>query len=57
MTEFLHHFAELWSDPAHFAYEVSVDLIVNTLFLGLLWPFAKRFVRKHDREKHPDSTA
>lgn len=52
MSEFMHHFLELWSDPAHFAYEVTVDLLVNTIFLGLLWPVLKRAVRRHDQEVH-----
>lgn len=52
MNEFWHHYAEILSDPAHLAVEVTLMLIVDGLVLGLLWPFAKRAVRRHDATVH-----
>lgn len=50
--EILNDFMHLWSEPGHLLYEVSVDVVVNTLFIGLLWPILKRLVRRHDAEVH-----
>lgn len=48
IDEFIH----LISDPAHLAFEVATTIIIEGLFLTLLWPFVKRAIVKHDREKH-----
>lgn len=49
MTEFWHHYLEIMSDPAHLMAEVSLMLLVDVLFLGLIWPFiANRLHRAVD---------
>ena len=48
LDEYLH----IVSDPAHMAAEITFMLLVDVLLLGLVWPFIKRAIRKHDRENH-----
>lgn len=45
--EFLHHYWEILSDPAHLAVEITLMLVVDILFLGLVWPLLSRWVRNH----------
>lgn len=52
MSEFLAHYVEILRDPAHLAVEVTLMVLVDGLFLGLVWPFAKRAIRRHDRQVH-----
>jgi hypothetical protein len=52
MNEFLHHYAEIMSDPAHFFAEVSNTIIIDVLFLGLIWPVIKRLVDRRIRREH-----
>lgn len=44
--EILREYAHLMSDPAHLMAEVSLMLIIDVLFLGLLWPLIKRRLSK-----------
>ena len=39
MNDFFHHYTEILTDPAHLAVEVTLMLVVDVLFLGLIWPF------------------
>lgn len=48
MSEFLH----ILTDPAHLAAEVTLMFLVDFVFLGLMWPFATRWVKRHDRIHH-----
>jgi hypothetical protein len=52
MREFLDHYADIMSDPAHLAAEVSLMLIVDVLFLGLVWPIIRRFVERMVKVEH-----
>lgn len=52
MGEFLHHYTELMSDPAHMAMELTFILIVDVLFLGLLWPLFRKAVNKRVEREH-----
>jgi hypothetical protein len=52
MNEFLHHYAEIMSDPAHFFAEISNTIIIDVLFLGLVWPLVKRVVDRRIRHEH-----
>lgn len=45
MSEFLDHFMELATDPAHLAFEVFTTLVLEVLILGLLWPVIARRIR------------
>lgn len=49
MNEFLSHFMELVSDPAHLAFEVFTTLVMEVAILGFLWPLIRRSIR---REHH-----
>jgi ABC-type nickel/cobalt efflux system permease component RcnA len=48
---------EYWSiltDPAHFAVEVTITILLDVLLLGTIWPLVKTYVnaklqRQHDQ--------
>lgn len=49
MNEILRHYAELITDPAHTLVELTFNLVVDGLLLGILWPLLKRrFRREHE---------
>ncbi len=49
MTEFLGHYLEILSDPAHLAVEVTIMLVVDVLFLGLIWPLIRKAIHREHR--------
>lgn len=56
MNEFLHHYTEIMTDPAHLAAEVSLMLVVDVLFLGMIWPLVRRTVDRRVRaDRRPAS--
>lgn len=52
MGEFFHHYVEILSDPAHLAVEVTLMLLVDVLFLGMIWPVVKRSMNKRVKAEH-----
>ena len=52
MNDFLHHYVEILSDPAHLAVEVTLMVLVDIIFLGSVWPFIKRHFHKDLAEQH-----
>lgn len=44
--EFLHHYGEIMTDPAHLLAEISLMLLIDVLLLGIVWPFMKSRVNK-----------
>lgn len=52
MSEFLHHYIEILSDPAHLAVEVTLMLLVEVLFLGMIWPVAKKAMDRRVKAEH-----
>lgn len=48
MDEYLH----LMTDPAHMAVEATFIVLVDVVFGLLLWPLAKRLIRRHDNSVH-----
>ena len=52
MSEFLSHYMEILSDPAHLAVEVTLMLLVDVLFLGMVWPFIKRHFHRDIEQEH-----
>jgi hypothetical protein len=52
MGEILHHYTEMITDPAHTLVELTFILVVDVIFLGLLWPLAKRAVNKRVNAEH-----
>lgn len=46
MGEILHEYGHLMSDPAHLLAELTLMLVVDVLFLGLIWPLIKRRLSK-----------
>ena len=48
----LHHYWEILSDPAHLLAEVTLMLLVDVLFLGMIWPFLRRSVDRRIRHEH-----
>ncbi len=49
MSEFLRHYAEIMTDPAHFLAELSFTVLVDVLGLGVLGALLKRWVRREHR--------
>jgi hypothetical protein len=45
-------FVNLWQEPSHLLYEVSVDVVVNTVYLLILTPLWLWILRRHDKRKH-----
>lgn len=54
MTEFLDHYFHILSDPAHLAAEVTLMLIVDVIFLGLIWPFIMKMVNRKIHKAHQE---
>jgi hypothetical protein len=52
MDEFFHHYTEILTDPAHLAVEVTLMLLVDVLFLGLIWPFFKGYFERKLAHQH-----
>lgn len=52
MNTFLHHYTEILTDPAHLAVEVTLMLVVDVLFLGLMWPLMKRMAARVAHREH-----
>lgn len=52
MEDFLHHYVEILSDPAHLAVEVTLMLLVDVLFLGMVWPLIKRHFHRDLKRQH-----
>lgn len=52
MGEFLHHYTELMSDPAHMAVELTFILVIDGLFLGLIWPLIRKAINKRVEREH-----
>ncbi len=52
MHEILSHYGEMMTDPAHTLVELTFILVVDVLFLGLLWPLAKKAVNKRVEAEH-----
>lgn len=50
ITEYVH----LLHDPAHWAFELTVQLLVDGLLIGVGWKAAMRWVKRHDRKHHAD---
>lgn len=46
MNEILHHYLEILSDPAHLMAEVTLMLVVDVLFLGLIWPLLRKAIKR-----------
>ena len=47
-------YLELLGDPAHWAFEITVTVIVDLIIIGLLWPLVVRWVKRHDETHHPN---
>lgn len=43
---------DIMADPAHLAAEVTLMLLVDFLFLGLVWPFLKRWMNNRVHAEH-----
>ncbi|AEV87167.1 hypothetical protein ACWT_6153 [Actinoplanes sp. SE50] len=52
MIHFLHHYTEIMTDPAHFAAEITMMLLVDVLFLGLIWPLLRRAIDRRVQNRH-----
>lgn len=52
MGEVFAHYAEIMSDPAHLMAEVSLMVIVDVLFLGLLWPLITKTINARFDAEH-----
>ena len=46
VSEFLHEYMHIVSDPAHMLAEVTFMILIDLIFLGLVVPFFKRAVSK-----------
>jgi hypothetical protein len=54
MGQFLHHYTEIMTDPAHFAAEITMMLLVDVIFLGLIWPLLRRTIDRRARHHTVD---
>jgi hypothetical protein len=52
MHEILHHYAEILTDPAHTMVELTFILVVDGLFLGLVWPVVRKAIDKRVKKEH-----
>lgn len=52
MDHFLHEYASILADPAHTAVEATFTIVVDILFLGIVWPFIRRHFHRDLLEQH-----
>lgn len=52
MGQFLQHYTEILTDPAHLAAEITMMLLVDVLFLGLIWPLLRRAIDRRVQTRH-----
>lgn len=52
MNEFLHHYREIVTDLPHLAAEVTFVIVIDVVFLGIVWPFMKRRWSRALRREH-----
>jgi hypothetical protein len=52
MGEIFHHYVEIMSDPAHLMAEITLMLLIDVLFLGLIWPVVRKTIDKRVRKEH-----
>ena len=52
MTNFLHEYLSILSNPAHMLVEVTNTILIDVIFVGMLWPLFRRAIKKHDRKEH-----
>lgn len=45
-------YMELMTDRAHLLFEITLTVIQDVIIGMVLWPLAKRAVRRHDRDVH-----
>jgi hypothetical protein len=57
MNEFLDHYYEILSDPAHLAVELTLMLLVDGLVLGLLWPLFRHVIDRRLERHHEELDA
>lgn len=50
--DFFERYLDLLTDPAHWAFEITVTVIVDIIIIGMMIPFIRRAVRRHDEEHH-----
>jgi hypothetical protein len=48
----LHEYLELLTNVPHLMVELTFMIVVDVFILGIAWPFAKRWIIRHDKEKH-----
>lgn len=44
-SDFWHHYTEILLDPAHLAVEVTIMLVVDVFFLGMVWPLLRSMAK------------
>lgn len=49
MNEFFHQYWEIFTNPAHFAAEVTFTVLIDFIFLGIIWPVVRRAIRHEHR--------
>jgi hypothetical protein len=52
VSEFLHHYREILTDPAHLAVEITLMLLIDVLLLGMIWPLVRRMIDRRVHREH-----
>lgn len=50
-------YISILTDPAHWMFELTVQLLVDGLLLGVGWRLGMRWVKRHDRRHHNHESA
>lgn len=45
-------YMELMTDKAHLMFEITLTVIQDVVIGIVLWPMAKKWIKKHDEKKH-----
>ena len=45
-------YIELLSNPAHWAFEITLIVLIDIILLGVAWPIIKKMIRRHDNVVH-----
>lgn len=48
----MQEYLELLSNPAHWAFEITLIILIDILLIGIAWPIVKKMIRRHDKVVH-----
>ncbi len=48
----MEHYLELLTDPAHWAFEITLQVLIDGIVIGVGWKLFRKWHHRHDIEVH-----